>query len=209
MAFPAFFTQAPRIVLHDPLAQLLGASDDGRIEYGYEDAVRLAGHSCPTVAGAWLMTVHALRALYPGETPERGNVLVEFADSATNGVTGVIANVVSLVTGSTTDTGFKGLGGRYDRRDLLRFDQHDLSGEIAFIRRDTGAGVDVSYSAQRVPPSAAAMPLLQKILTGHASDAQKQEFGQLWQDRVRRILEAADQPGVITVSQRQPSSQVH
>ncbi|CAM5786179.1 FmdE family protein [Castellaniella caeni] len=205
MAFPAFFKTAPRITLHDPLAQLLGASDDGTIEYGYEDAVRLAGHSCPTVAGAWLMTVKALKALYPDSLPERGNVVVEFADSATNGVTGVIANVVSLVTGSTTDTGFKGLGGQHDRRNLLYF-QHPVPGEISFTRRDTGASVAVSYSAQGVPPAPTAMPLLQKIMSGQANDSQKTEFAQLWQDRVRRILEAANQPGLVTVTERQKAA---
>ncbi|MGB7482921.1 FmdE family protein [Castellaniella ginsengisoli] len=199
MAFPAFFAQAPRIALHDPLAQLLGASDDGLIEYGYEDAVRLAGHSCPTVAGAWLMTVRALRALYPDAPPQRGDIEATFADSATSGVTGVIANVVSLVTGATTDTGFKGLAGQHDRRNLLHF-QGDIPGEIVFTRRDTGDQVAVSFSAQGVPGSPAAMPMLQKILAGGASDTEKQDFAQLWQDRVRRILEAIDQPGLVTVS---------
>ncbi|CDM23000.1 FmdE family protein [Castellaniella defragrans] len=199
MAFPAFFAQAPRIALHDPLAQLLGASDDGLIEYGYEDAVRLAGHSCPTVAGAWLMTVRALRALYPGSIPQRGDIDVTFADGATNGVTGVIANVVSLVTGATADTGFKGLAGQHDRRNLLHF-QGDVPGEIVFTRRDTGDRVAVSFSAQGVPGSPAAMPMLQKILSGIATDTEKQDFAHLWQDRVRRILEAVDQPGLISVS---------
>ncbi|MGX5658736.1 FmdE family protein [Castellaniella ginsengisoli] len=199
MAFPAFFAQAPRIALHDPLARLLGASDDGLIEYGYEDAVRLAGHSCPTVAGAWLMTVRALRALYPDTPPQRGDIDVTFADGATSGVTGVIANVVGLVTGATTDTGFKGLAGQHDRRDLMHF-QGDVPGEIVFARRDTGDRVAVSFSAQGVPGSPAAMPMLQKILSGVASDADKQEFAHLWQDRVRRILEAIDQPGLVTVS---------
>lgn len=199
MAFPAFFAQAPRVALHDPLAGLLGASDDGLIEYGYEDAVRLAGHSCPTVAGAWLMTVRALRALYPDTVPQRGDIDVIFADEATRGVTGVIANVVGLVTGATTDTGFKGLGGQHDRRDLMHF-QGDVPGEIVFTRRDTGDRVAVSFSAQGVPGSPAAMPLLQKILAGGASDAERQDFGHLWQDRVRRILEAIDQPGLVTVS---------
>ncbi len=208
MAFPAFFAQAPRLVLHDPLAALLGASDDGLIEYGYEDAVRLAGHSCPTVAGAWLMTVRALRALYPDSVPERGDVLVEFADDATSGVTGVIANVVSLLTGASTDTGFKGLAGQHDRRDLLHFNCN-VPGEIRFTRRDTGASVAVSYSAQSIAGSPAAMPLLQKILAGQASDTQKREFGQIWQDRVRRILEAADRPGVITLTWLQPATQTN
>jgi hypothetical protein len=47
------------------------------------------------------------------------------------------------------------------------------------------------------------MPLLQKVLSGQASDTQRHEFAQLWQDRVRRILEAADQPGLITLQRRQ------
>ena len=54
MSFPDFFAEIPALRLHDGLAQLLGASDDGVIEYHYADAVRLAGHSCPTVAGGWL-----------------------------------------------------------------------------------------------------------------------------------------------------------
>ena len=52
MALPAFYAQAPRITVHDALAELLGAAEGGLIEYGYEDAVRLAGHSCPTVASS-------------------------------------------------------------------------------------------------------------------------------------------------------------
>ncbi len=201
MALPAFFDDAPKITLYDPLAELLGASDDGTIEYGYADAVRLAGHSCPTVAGAYLMAVKALRALYPGELPQRGDILVEFADDARNGVTGVIANVVALLTGATTDTGFKGLAGQYDRRDLMRFDA-DIPGEIAFTRRDTGACVVASYSAREVPPAPMTMPLLQRILAGQASDEQRGDFARAWQDRVRRILESVDMPGLVTLRER-------
>lgn len=201
MAFPAFFNQAPRIVLHDGLAELLGASDDGLMEYGYEDAVRLAGHSCPTVAGAWLMTVGALKALYPDSVPERGEIHVEFGESADSGVTGVMANVTSLVTGATTDTGFHGLAGQHDRRNLLHFDA-DIPGEIAFTRRDTGASVAVSYSARSIPPSPNTMPLLQRILAGQANAQQKREFTEAWQGRVQRILQAADDPGVITLNWR-------
>ncbi|MER1939240.1 FmdE family protein [Castellaniella sp. FW104-16D08] len=198
MAFPAFFLQAPRIVMYDPLAELLGASDDGLLEYGYEDAVRLAGHSCPTVAGAWLMAVHALRALYPDRHPERGAIHVSFPEAADQGVTGVMANVFSLVTGATADTGFKGLAGEYDRRNLMHFNC-DMSGEVGFQRADTGAGVTLTYSARAIASSVKTMPLLQMVLSGRASTAQRQEFTQLWQDRVRRILEAHEQPGLITL----------
>ena len=52
---------APAIAVYDALAAFLGACDDGLITYRYIDAVRLAGHSCPTVAGAYLMTRRAPR----------------------------------------------------------------------------------------------------------------------------------------------------
>jgi hypothetical protein len=58
--FPEFYAQAPRVTLRDPLAEFLGAARQGLIEYRYADVVRLAGHSCPTVAGAYLMALHGL-----------------------------------------------------------------------------------------------------------------------------------------------------
>ena len=49
-ALPGFFAACwPSVA--DPLAALLGAAEDGRLEYHYADAVRLAGHSCPTWLG--------------------------------------------------------------------------------------------------------------------------------------------------------------
>ena len=75
--FPAFFAQAPTLRVRDPLAQFLGAATDGLLEYHYADAVRLAGHSCPTVAGAYLLTRRGLRALYGDDLPERGNIAVQ------------------------------------------------------------------------------------------------------------------------------------
>ena len=120
--YPDFFDAVPRLRLRDPLAAFLGAFDEGVIEYGYVDAVRLAGHSCPTVASAYWMTRRALGALYGAELPERGALRVEFREGRLTGVTGVIANVVSMLTGATQDTGFKGLAGRFDRRHRLFFD---------------------------------------------------------------------------------------
>lgn len=64
MNFPDFYEQAPVIPTHDPFAAMLGAARDGRFDYHYLDAVRLAGHSCPTVAGAFLIGRAALAALY-------------------------------------------------------------------------------------------------------------------------------------------------
>ena len=56
MDYPAFFDQVPRIALRDPLSAFLGAFAGGVVEYSCVDAVKLTGHSCPTVAGAYLMT---------------------------------------------------------------------------------------------------------------------------------------------------------
>nr|EZQ04218.1 hypothetical protein ABAZ39_24805 [Azospirillum argentinense] len=92
MTFPSFYDAAPRLVVFDPLSAFLGAAEDGLLEYGYADAVRLAGHSCPTVAGAYLMTVRSLERLYPDEVPERGAVAVSVREAADDGVSNDIPN---------------------------------------------------------------------------------------------------------------------
>jgi len=91
--------------LYDPLAEFLGATNDGILQYGYFDAVRLAGHSCPTVAAAYWSTCKALAYLYPDAMPVRGEIRVEFSQEIASGVTGVIANVVSMLTGAMSDNG--------------------------------------------------------------------------------------------------------
>jgi formylmethanofuran dehydrogenase subunit E len=199
MNHPGFFHLAPTITLQDPLARLLGAASDGIIEYSYTDIVKLAGHSCPTVAGAYLMTRRALKELYADALPQRGQIKVEFRDDQLNGVTGVIANIVSFITGATADNGFKGLGGQYDRRHLLAFNA-PIQGEVQFQRLDTGKSVAVSFNASVVPGSPEMMPALKKILEGQADEEQQRSFALNWQDRVRRILESADHPELVTCS---------
>lgn len=199
MQYPSFFDAARKITVYDPLAELLGAAENGVIEYTYADAVKLAGHSCPTVAGAYLMTLKALASLYGDNLPQRGGIKVAFRNSLQSGVTGVIANVVSLITGATSDSGFKGLAGQFDRRNLLFF-AAALEDDIRFQRIDTGASVTLSYHPDIVASSPAVMPLMQKILGGTAATQEKREFAQLWQERVRHILEAVDDPRLITVT---------
>jgi hypothetical protein len=199
MRYPNFFDQAPRIRLRDPLAQFLGAFADGVVEYGYLEAVKLAGHSCPTVAGAYLMTAKALGALYGDALPERGAIRVEFRDDAEAGVTGVIARVVSQITGATERDGFKGIGGRFDRRALLYFNA-PVAGEIRFTRTDTGAAVDVTYSADTVPPDPKMKVLLQRAMADTGTPEDRAGFARLWQDRVRRMLvEHRDDPSAVRI----------
>ncbi|HEX7369305.1 MAG TPA: hypothetical protein VF284_03365 [Rhodanobacteraceae bacterium] len=200
MSFPDFFAEVPALRLHDGLAQLLGASDDGVIEYHYADAVRLAGHSCPTVAGGWLSARAALRHLYPDNAlPERGGICVDLPDAENAGVTGVIGQVLTLVTGAAADNGFKGLGGRHARSDLLHYARGNVAG-TRFTRNDTGQSIEVEIDTSPVPADPMQRLLVQQILAGRADDLQRREFGRLWQDRVRRMLLVhADDPAVVKV----------
>jgi len=187
MSHPEFFAAVPRITLHDPLSEILGAAENGLIEYGYTDAVKLAGHSCPTVAGAYLMTLKALAKLYPDGPPERGGIRVELKAAQADGTAGVTAAVVGLLTGAAGEGGFKGLGGRFSRRNLLEF-AAGIDAELCFTRMDSGARVTAAYHPEVVPPSPELQELMPKLLAGAASAADKTEFGRLWQMRVKRIL---------------------
>jgi hypothetical protein len=199
-AFPAFFGDAPVIRMRDPLAAFLGASRDGVLAYGYADAVRLAGHSCPTVASAWLMARAALRALFADQLPERGAVRIEMRDGAQDGVAGVIASVFALLTGATVDTGFKGIGGHFDRRGLLAFDAA-VDGQARFTRCDNGESVTVSAHLEKVPSDPRTASLIAKCLGGRASEEERSQFHRAWQERVRKILvDHADDPGLIRLA---------
>ena len=198
VAFPAFFELAPRITMRDPLAALLGASDDGLLVYGYVDAVWLAGHSCPTVAGAFLMVSAALRALYPDEPAERGAVAVRMPAPETGGTIGVVAQVLTLVTGAAAANGFHGLGGRFVRQGLLRFAPNDEGIGVRFRRHDTGQAVQVTLDLASVPPAPDLRERMAEALAPAATAEQQRAFGELWQARVRRLLlEHADDPQVI------------
>lgn len=200
MDCPAFFDEVPRIRVHDPLLTFLGVSGGGVIDYSYLDVVKLAGHSCPTVAGAYLMALKGLAALYGGELPERGGIHVYFPDPAESGVTGVMASVLGLITGATATTGFKGIAGSFNRCGLMFFTA-PVDGVMTLSRVDTEATVTLRYQPEMVSPDPAMRPLMQKTVSGHASEEERTRFGALWQDRVRRILiDHRDDPALIIVS---------
>lgn len=199
--FPAFFDEAPTVTVHDPLAEFLGAARGGIIEYRYADAVRLAGHSCPTVAAAYLMTRAALRALHPDALPRRGDIAVAFREKRDAGVTGVMAAVTTLLTGAADEGGFKGLGGRFVRRDRLAFGA-DIAGEVRYRRLDGEGAAEVSLRLDRVPGNPRMGELLPRCVGGVASAEEMAEFQALWQDRVRRLLlDHADDPEVFIIEE--------
>jgi len=174
------------ITLRDPLAGFLGAAEGGVLEYAYLDAVKLTGHSCPTVAGAWLATVEALGRLYPGELPERGGVRVEVREALEEGVSGVVASVAGLLTGAAGDGGFKGIAGRFSRRGLLRFGA-PLTADLRFTRLDSGRSVEIDLPrANAMSEDLAAS--LRRALSPQTSASERRRFAKGWQERVAAMF---------------------
>jgi len=190
--FPAFFDEVEPLALRDPLAETLGAVGEGQpIEYTFADVVKAAGHVCPTVAGGWLVTAAALAALYErDEVPVRGEIEVRCMGAPEQFGYGPLAQVISHLTGAATETGFRGLGGRFGRAGLLTF--HPETPALATFemrRRDSGRAVRVSYDPDPVPVDPAMRGALVATLAGDRESAET--FRGLWLDRVRRILAAA------------------
>lgn len=188
MNYPKFFDTVERIKVVDPLSNVLGAFEGGVYEFNYLEVVKAAGHSCPTVAGAYITTLVGLKALYPDSPAIRGEIKVEFKESLEDGVAGVISNVISQITGATDKSGFKGLGGKFARHSLMKFDAK-ISSSVKFTRVDNGKSVDVYYDPSLVGGSPKMQPLMQKMMGGMANKEEMKEFGELWQDRVKRIFD--------------------
>ena len=184
--FPEFFARARTISVRDPLAEFLGAADGGVIEYSYLDAVKLSGHSCPTVAAAWLAVLEALAQLYPGEMPERGGVRVELRGALDEGTAGVVGNVAGLVTGAAGEGGFKGIAGRFVRRGLLVYGA-PIGADLRLTRLDTARSVEVDLP--HAPAASAELrAALGQALAPDASAQDRATFAAAWQDRVQRLL---------------------
>ena len=187
MNYPNFFNDVPTIKLQDPLSAFLGAFKLGLVEFSYLDVVKSAGHSCPTVMGAYLSTLKALEALYPNELPQRGDIAVQLKEDSKEGVTGVIASVITQITGATELTGFKGINGNFSRVNLMEFNSN-ISTPITFKRLDTGKTVTVTYNPSSIPPHPKQQEIMGKIIQQKATNEEKKEFGRLWQERVEAIF---------------------
>ena len=187
MQYPLFFDEVDSILLDDPLSDFLGAFEEGKVEIGYLDCVKQAGHSCPTVAGAYLMTIVGLNLLYGSELPQRGNIHVSVKGKSTEGTTGVIGNIISFIVGAGAEEGFKGIQGKFSRNNLMAYDQK-MAGEVTLTRTDTKRSVSLSYDPSVIPGDQRLKPLMGKVLQGKASDQEKDLFKALWQERVKDIL---------------------
>ncbi|MCF6156860.1 MAG: hypothetical protein E3K36_16850 [Candidatus Brocadia sp.] len=191
----SFFDAVEPIKIKDPLAIALGAMDknEGFI-FTYTDAVKFAGHSCPAVSGAYKLTQLALKSLYGNETPVRGQIRVTFKGGVDHKVNGPISQVVTLITGAAGESGFKGLGGgRYNRQNLLSFDETESADEdavctVVFERMDNNKKIEISYSNYMLPANPKMGDLMPLAVTGKGTDAEIKEFGELWHERVKAVL---------------------
>lgn len=186
------------IKLREPLAETLGGlrNDDSAVEYHFVEVVKMAGHACPTTAGAYRCCEQALLALYRGQIPVRGDISITVYGEQDEGVYGVIGQVFSFITGAAPSSGFRGLGHKFRRKDLLSFasekpDERAMT--FRFQRNDNKKAVTVSLYLGKMP----ALPkddgermahLMEKVLWDTAKDDEKHEFHRLWMERVRLIL---------------------
>ncbi len=188
MEYPKFYDEVEPFILYDSLSDFLGATKDGEVEINYLDCVKLASHSCPTVASSFVATKVALKELYKDSTPQRGAIKVELKEDKESGVAGVIGAVAGYICGASDNGGFTGIGGNFNKRDLLKFGASSLNGLIKFTRLDNQQEVTINIDTSKVPGNPKMKELMQKSLQGAASKDEKEEFQKLWQERVEYIL---------------------
>ncbi|NOX48220.1 MAG: hypothetical protein GXO89_14710 [Chlorobi bacterium] len=188
MNYPGFFNDIEHIVLKDDLSAFLGTTDDGMVDISYLEITKMAGHSCATVAGAYLMALKGLKALYGTGIPKRGEIKVELRETLADGNTGVVGTVLSNITGATTDFGFGGLQGMFNRRGLL-FYGAAIDSNVRFTRNDTGKSVEVKYNPQKV---VAPKEIIMSMFGPNATEESKRTFPKRWQEMVKALFDEAD-----------------
>jgi hypothetical protein len=189
MSYREFFNEIETIKTYDELAKFLGANDDGVIEFSYLDILKCAGHSCGTVAGAYLIALKGLKALYKDELPKRGEIKVELKKAPREDNSGVIASVISNITGATADYGFGGIPtGKFNRRDLLFFEA-DIPCDVKLTRLDTNKSVCVDYRPGRIVKP---MDILMSAIKADAKEEDIKSFPDRFQNMVKTVFENAD-----------------
>lgn len=190
MEYRKMFDEFDKIVVQDDLAKFLGVNDDGVFEFSYIDVVKNAGHSCPTVAGAYIMALEGLKALYPNELPKRGEIKVELKNKPRENNAGVVGSVFGQITGASTDNGFGGFSSsEFNRRDTLIFDAN-IQATVRLTRLDTNKSVLISCHSQKVINPTV---VLQSRISPNATEEDKVNFPNRWQDLVHTLFNSIDE----------------
>ena len=183
------FPETPRLCFYDPLGDILGAGN-GIYEYAFDDVVKLAGHACPTVAGAFLVVKKAVKLLYDDVLPQRGDLRVTVHGALGEGTNGPFSQVLTLLTGAAGENGFQGLAGNQVRKGLLRFDIAGGSESVSytFERLSNGESVTLVYDPSGIAPAPGMGADMQAVLAGRADETVRKRFREAWRERVLRIL---------------------
>lgn len=166
-----------KIAINEPFAEFLMADqDEHKFHISLLDVVRFAGHACPSMVGAFLISQKAIKELFP-ETNVciRGLVAIEIPSAVSQGATGPISNVFSMIFGAWERSGFGGLQGQFVRRGLLNYEVQGVSpGSFRFHNLKTGHSVDISYdpSKAQAPDEVGSLP-----------------FQKVWRHKIATILE--------------------
>ncbi len=207
-----YIKQVPPIMMYEPYYKIFGQATKP-IPYTYEEAIKLSGHSCGAGAGAWTIVRKALEALYPGEIPVRGNIVIYVPGAEDQWHLGVFAEIMMYVTGAAPKTGFIGSEfGREDdvfvRRNKMIFTEKPTSTKKwdmiwIFERTDTKKRVGVNFDLRKVKPPGTKERIAMgaKMAKGKATPAEAKEFIKYWNARVKFIFANADTlPGFFTVT---------
>lgn len=174
------------INIKEPFAQFLEADkEEFEFQISLLDVVRFAGHACPAMIGAFLISQRAIAELYPESlTLVRGDIKIEINAPVELGATGPISNVFSMIFGAWEKSGFGGLQGNFKRRDLLSYNVKDVPfGNYRFTRIQTGKSIVIAYNAS---------------LANIKGEADAATFQEMWRVKIKNIIEDADR--VLTVS---------
>ena len=182
---PSYIDTVTPITLYDELAEFLGAIEGGLYTVSYWEIAKMAGHSCATVAGAWLMADAGLKTLYGEQIPRRGEIRVELKNDVQEKHAGVVGMVLTNITGATRDDGFGGIpGGRFDRTGLLRY-KAPIETDLRLTRLDTGTSVGVNYRPGKVVDP---MSILMSAIGPDATEADKASFPRRFQEMVATVF---------------------
>lgn len=196
-----YITDINPIFMRDPLLELLGQVE-GPIPYTYEEVLKLSGHSCGAVSGAWNITRKALENLYSSEeTPVRGHIKVIAPGAEDEGTIGVFGEVISYITGAAPKTGFLGggFGKNYRRRNLMIYSEKYTnvpSSEMVWVfeRLDTDKRIGIRYDTSKILPSVTSEwnKISNNIIRGSATKEETEAWIKYWNDRVVFVFENAD-----------------
>ena len=207
-----YITEVEPIMMMDPYFIIFGHSPVA-VPYYYEQAVKLAGHSCGATTGAWTITKKALEVLYPdGEVPVRGQIAVEAPGAEDEWFVGVFGEIISFITGAAPKTGFIGAEFGETNDIFVRQDKMDYMDEPSgtmppkmewvFTRLDTGKKVGVVFNLAVVTPVASddRKAMGAKMAKGEATQAEADDYYEYWNDRAKFVLDNADMEGFFTVT---------